>query len=76
MVVRVRGVRKIELTGEELKWTVVTEKGEELTVSTKGRRNVMEVDGRVVLVDVNERVFDVELRKLDQRSKKLVSQIL
>jgi ABC-type multidrug transport system, ATPase and permease components len=76
LVVKIKGVKKIELTGEELRWTLLTDRGEEIVVSTKGRRNVIEVDGRVVLVDVNERVFDLELGSLDQRSRKLISQIL
>ena len=69
-------LRKIALTGEELEWYAVTAEGAEITVRTKGRRNVILMNERIVLVDVNENIFELRYESLDKKTRKLVSQVL
>jgi ATP-binding cassette subfamily C protein len=65
-------VMKIDIRGDELDWNVVVGGGE-LTINTKGRRNVMLYPGKIVLTDVKDNIYEMNLRELDRRSQRLIA---
>lgn len=76
MKTSVRSVERIQLTGEELRWYLKTEDGASIVVHTRGRRNVMQGQSGIVLVDIYDNIYELNYGALDRRSMKLISQIL
>ncbi|AEA11757.1 ABC transporter related protein [Thermoproteus uzoniensis 768-20] len=68
LVPRITSIKSVDIKGDELVWDVETEIGRRI-VSTRGRRNVMVMDGSVVLIDVYENAYVIEVDKLDARSR-------
>ncbi len=68
---RVLGVRALLITGDGIEWRLRTDRGER-TVVTRSRRSVMQVGDRIVLLDMQGSVFEMDLKDLDERSRALV----
>jgi ATP-binding cassette subfamily C protein len=68
-------IKGIDVKGDELEWRLVTNYGE-VTVRTRGRRNVILMDSRLTLIDVHDNVYEIDLKKLDKDSLKLVAETI
>lgn len=68
-------VKRINVKGDELEWHLVTDHGE-VVVRTRGRRNVMLMDSRIILVDVHDNVYEIDLKRLDKDSIKLIDETI
>jgi len=51
----------------------VTDRGE-VTAYTVGRRNVILLDSKVVLIDKNDNLYEIDLNNLDKNSLKLLAE--
>jgi ATP-binding cassette subfamily C protein len=69
---RVDSVERLVVKGDELEWHVLIG-DKKMMIQTRGRRNVILFDGRVVLIDPNENVAEINLDKIDRRSRNLVN---
>ena len=65
-------VDRIVIRGDELEWHLLTEEGQ-ATVNTRGRRNVITMDHKVILVDPNDNLSEIDLKKIDKRSLKILN---
>ncbi len=65
-------VLKIGIRGDELDWQVVVGESE-LTINTKGRRNVILYPERIVLSDVKDNIYEINLKELDRKSLHLLA---
>ena len=65
-------VMKIDIRGDELEWRVAVGESE-LTINTKGRRNVMLYPEKIVLSDVKDNIYEINLRELDRKSLRLLA---
>jgi ATP-binding cassette subfamily C protein len=45
----------------------------EVVVNTRGRRNVMLMDSKLTLVDIHDNVYEIDLKRLDKDSIKLIA---
>lgn len=66
-VLRVRAVEKIVIRGDELEWQLTTDDGS-VIVNTRGRRNVVMMDHKVILIDPHDNISEIDLKKMDARS--------
>ncbi|MEM2853387.1 MAG: DUF1854 domain-containing protein [Candidatus Bathyarchaeia archaeon] len=65
---RILRIKKIETSGDEFLWEVLTDKGPR-TFRTRGRMSVIQMGGRVVITDINDNVYEIEdLYSLDPGS--------
>ncbi|ABW01919.1 DUF1854 domain-containing protein [Caldivirga maquilingensis] len=65
-------VKRIDVKGDELEWHLVTNYGE-VVVNTRGRRNVMIMDSKLTLVDIHDNIYEIDLKRLDKDSLKLIA---
>jgi ATP-binding cassette subfamily C protein len=72
-IMKVLEIRKVVVRGDELDWHVRTEGGEVMVVNTRGRRNVVVMDSKVILIDPHDNVAQVNLKEVDKRSRKLIN---
>jgi len=70
-VLQVRSVEKIVIRGDELEWQLTTEDGT-VVVNTRGRRNVVLMDHKVILIDPHDNISEIDLKKMDARSLRLI----
>jgi len=75
MVVQAKKIREIAIKGDQLEWDLITEIGEERVI-TIGRRNVMVMESKVVLVDKYDNVYEINLQELDKKSRKILDETL
>lgn len=66
-------INEINIKGDQLEWNLVTNKGNVKTY-TIGRRNVILLDSKVVLVDKNDNLYEIKLKDLDKKSFKLLAE--
>ncbi|MEM2673742.1 MAG: DUF1854 domain-containing protein [Candidatus Bathyarchaeia archaeon] len=65
---RVLKIIRIETSGDEFLWEVLTDKGPR-SFRTRGRMSVIQMGSRIVITDVNDNVYEIEdLYKLDPQS--------
>jgi len=65
---RILKIKRIETSGDEFLWEVVTDKGPR-TFRTRGRMSVVQMGNRVVVTDVKDNIYEIEdLFKLDLHS--------
>ncbi|BCU67487.1 ABC transporter ATP-binding protein [Sulfolobales archaeon HS-7] len=76
LIVNVSKVKDIIITGDELKWNLETIEGDSINVTTKGRRNIMFVDSKLILIDTHDNLYKIELKKIDAKSKSVIQQVL
>lgn len=69
----VKSVKGINIRGDEIEWTVVTDKGV-LSVNTPSRRNVLVLKDKVVLFGKDGNIYNIWLNRIDARSLKLVNE--
>ncbi len=66
---RVLKIEKIDTSGDEFEWDIVTDKGPR-TFRTRGRMSVIPVGNRVIITDINDNVYEIEdVFKLDAKSR-------
>ncbi len=71
-IAKVRGVTKVVVRGDELEWHVTTDGGQ-TTVGTRGRRNVVLMDSKVILIDPHDNIWEIDLNHVDGRSIGLIN---
>ena len=75
LVPRITAIRSVDIKGDELVWEVETEIGRRV-ISTRGRRNVLVQGNSVVLIDVYENAYVVEVDKLDKKSRDWLDKVV
>ncbi|MDA4114652.1 MAG: DUF1854 domain-containing protein, partial [Thaumarchaeota archaeon] len=70
-VLQVRSVEKIVIRGDELEWYLTTDEGDTV-VNTRGRRNVIMMDHKVILVDPHDNISEIDLDEMDKRTLKIL----
>lgn len=75
LIFHVKKINDIKIKGDQLEWNIVTDKGE-IKAYTAGRRNVVVLNSKVVLVDVHDNLYEIELDKLDRKSFKLLMETI
>lgn len=71
LIFQVRKINEINIKGDQLEWDVETNKGP-IKVYTIGRRNVVVLDSKVVLIDKNDNLYEIDLDKIDRKSFKIL----
>ncbi len=70
------GIKQISMTGDGIKWQLVTRSGP-LNILTITRRNVIKrKDGTVILIDEFNTPYEIKLALLDQKSLLLIKKII
>jgi ATP-binding cassette subfamily C protein len=65
---RILKIKKIETSGDEFLWDVLTDKGTK-KFRTRGRMSVTQMGNRIVITDINDNVYEIEdLYSLDAES--------
>ncbi|BDC18844.1 DUF1854 domain-containing protein [Acidianus sp. HS-5] len=72
---KIERILKIDTTGDEFVWSVITNKGD-TTFKTRGRNSLFRVDGKVFIIDTEDDVFEIEFNSIDKRSAKMIDSIL
>ncbi|MBB5254069.1 ABC-type multidrug transport system ATPase subunit [Sulfurisphaera ohwakuensis] len=73
LIFSVKKINEINIKGDQLEWDLVTDRGE-VTAYTVGRRNVILLDSKVVLIDKNDNLYEIDLNNLDKNSFKLLAE--
>ncbi|MFI5412655.1 MAG: DUF1854 domain-containing protein [Candidatus Micrarchaeales archaeon] len=68
-------VEKIDIRGDELEWKVVVD-GKKRNLTTRGRRNVMQLEDKIVLTDVHDNLYEITLKEIDTNSFKLIDETI
>ncbi|WP_338598871.1 DUF1854 domain-containing protein [Sulfolobus tengchongensis] len=71
LIFQVKKINEINIKGDQLEWDIETNKGK-IKAYTIGRRNVVVLDTKVVLIDKNDNLYEIDLDKLDKKSFKLL----
>lgn len=66
-ILQVNGIRKVVVKGDELEWHLTTTDGP-IVVNTRGRRNVVVMDDKVILIDPLDNISEIDLTKVDKKS--------
>ncbi len=72
---KIMRIKKITTTGDELVWTVRTDRGD-TEIRTRGKRSLIRVDGKIFIIDTNNEAFEIDLSVLDRKSLQIISSIL
>jgi ATP-binding cassette, subfamily C, bacterial len=71
-ILEISGIRKVVVRGDELEWHLTTNEGPTI-VNTKGRRNVVVMDDKVILIDPLDNISEIDLTKVDGKSLKVLN---
>lgn len=71
-ILKVNGIRKVVVRGDELDWHLTTNEGP-VVVNTKGRRNVVVMEDKVILIDPLDNISEIDLTKVDEKSLKVLN---
>ena len=71
-ILEISGIRKVVVRGDELEWHLTTNEGPTI-VNTKGRRNVVVMDDKVILIDPLDNISEIDLTKVDSKSLKVLN---
>ncbi|AHC52141.1 ABC transporter ATP-binding protein [Sulfolobus acidocaldarius SUSAZ] len=71
LVFKVVKINNINIKGDQLEWDLVTDKGVSKTF-TLGRRNVVVFEKKVVLIDRNDNLYEINMESIDRRSLRLL----
>ncbi|MGQ9514561.1 MAG: DUF1854 domain-containing protein [Thermoproteota archaeon] len=72
---RVLKVEKLETSGDEFEWEVLTDRGVR-TLHTRSRRQVINMGNRIVVIDTHDNIYYIEdLEKLDRKSRMLLETV-
>lgn len=66
-ILQINGIRKVVVKGDELEWHLTTTDGPTV-VNTRGRRNVVVMDDKVILIDPMDNISEIDLTKVDKKS--------
>lgn len=66
-ILQASGIRKVVVKGDELEWHLMTNDGPTV-VNTRGRRNVVVMDDKVILIDPMDNISEIDLTKVDKKS--------
>jgi ATP-binding cassette, subfamily C, bacterial len=66
-ILQANGIKKVVVRGDELEWHLTTTEGPTV-VNTRGRRNVVVMDDKVILVDPLDNISEIDLTKVDKKS--------
>lgn len=75
LIFKVNKIKSINIKGDQLEWDLITDKGE-IKTYTIGRRNVVVMESKIVLIDVNDNLFEIDIEKLDKKSLKLLKETI
>jgi hypothetical protein len=72
-----QGVEVVEVSirGDELEWYVTTEDGKAV-INTRGRRNVMLMDHKVILVDPYDNISEIDLDKMVRKILRIINRTI
>ena len=69
-------IRSLDTSGDEFVWEVETDRGS-TTIRTRGRSSVVSFGSRIVIVDINDVVYQIpDINKLDRRSRKIIESLI
>ncbi|HXQ92134.1 MAG TPA: ABC transporter ATP-binding protein [Nitrososphaerales archaeon] len=71
-ILKVDGIDKVVVRGDELEWHVTTDEGQTV-VNTRGRRNVVVMNDKVILIDPLDNISEIDLKKIDKKSMKVLN---
>ncbi len=71
LIFKVNKINEINIKGDQLEWNLITDRGG-VTTYTLGRRNVVVFDSKVVLIDENDNLYEIDLNQLDKKSLNLL----
>jgi len=71
-ILQVDGIDKVVVRGDELEWHVTTDSGQ-IVVNTRGRRNVVVLNDKVILIDPLDNISEIDLKKIDRKSLKVLN---
>jgi len=71
-ILQINGISKVVVKGDELEWHLTTNDGPTI-VNTKGRRNVVVMDSKVILIDPLDNISEIDLKKVDSKSLKVLN---
>ena len=71
-ILQVNGISKVVVKGDELEWHLTTSDGPTI-VNTKGRRNVVVLGDKVILIDPLDNISEIDLTKVDAKSLKVLN---
>ncbi|TRM80460.1 DUF1854 domain-containing protein, partial [Sulfolobus sp. A20-N-F6] len=71
LIFKVNKINEINIKGDQLEWNLITDRGG-VTTYTLGRRNVVVFDSKVVLIDKNDNLYEIDLNQLDKKSLNLL----
>ena len=60
------------MRGDELEWHVTTDDGQTV-VNTRGRRNVVVMNDKVILIDPLDNISEIDLKKIDRKSLRVLN---
>ncbi|MDT7902239.1 MAG: DUF1854 domain-containing protein [Acidianus sp.] len=72
---KIERIVKIDTTGDEFVWKVITNKGN-TSFKTRKRNSLFKIDGKVFIIDTEDDVFEIELNAIDKKSAKMIDAIL
>ena len=68
-ILEVSEIGKIVVRGDELDRYVGTKEGQVVVVNARGRRNVMAIDHRVILIDPHDNISEIEPTKVGEKTQ-------
>jgi len=69
-------IDKIETSGDEFQWEILTNKGAR-SFRTRGRMSVIQMSNRIIVTDIHDNVYEIEdLYKLDSKSRREIEATL
>lgn len=69
-------IDKIETSGDEFEWEILTDKGPR-KFRTKGRMSIIPMSNRIIITDINGNVYEIEdLYKMDGKSRREIEATL
>jgi len=72
---RVLRVVRLETSGDEFEWEVLTDRGSRI-FHTRSRRQVINMGTRIVVIDTNDNIYNIDaIEKLDGRSRMLLETV-
>lgn len=74
-IFRVKKIRRVDFRGDYLQWELETDSGL-TTIETYGRRSIMIFRNRIVMKDRHANLFEAMLSELDEKSMKIVREML
>jgi ATP-binding cassette, subfamily C, bacterial len=75
-IMKVAEIRKVVVRGDELDWYVSTDDGQGVVVNTRGRRNVVALDHKVILIDPHDNISEIDLTRVGRKTLRLLNKTI